>query len=156
MELVGLKKEYGNLAKKHGLPDFKEVNECFEIDRIERDTDFLLREVRKTMMDKVVGYIRFLEMMINPSQAPPMFMMFLKDVTEAEKKTIQTVYKNFIELELLSLKLEVDYSEAREAEAINGILKAWHDTRPDLRATIGVMEKNWNSGAEKKDKGYFG
>ena len=33
MELKDLKKEYEKLSKKHKIPSFKELNECFEIDR---------------------------------------------------------------------------------------------------------------------------
>ncbi len=156
MELEDLKTEYGKLAKKYVLPAFKEINEAFEVDRIERKTECILREVRKTMMEKIVGYIRFLEMMINPSQAPPMFMIFVKSLLENDRKTIEKVYKNFIELELKSLKLEIDYSEKAEAEAIKNILKVWDETRNDLKTTIGIMERNWSSSENKKDKGYFG
>jgi len=157
MELKDLKSEYEKLSGKYGLPSFKELNENFEIDRIERDTDCVPREIRKTMMDKIVGYIRFMEMMINPAQAPPMFMIFIKNISDSDRKIIEKVYKNFIELELKSLKLEIDYNEKSEVEAIKNILKIWHDTRPDLRTTIGIMEKNWNSGSTKnKDKAYFG
>jgi len=156
MELKDLKSQYAKLVDKYGLPGFKELNEAFEIDRIDRDTDCILREVRKAIMDKIVGYIRFMEMMINPSQAPPMFLLFLKNVDDKEKKIIEMVYKNFVELELHSLKLEVDYSEEEEAKTIKRILKVWNETKLDLRGTIEIMEKNWNSSSTKKEKGYFG
>ena len=156
MELKELKSEYDKLVVKYKLPSFKELNEAFEIDRIERDTDCVLREVRKIMMDKIIGYVRFMEMMINPSQAPPMFMLFLKNVDGDERKTIEKVYKSFVELELHSLKLEIDYSEDEEAKAIKNILNIWNNTKGDLRASIGIMEKNWNSASVKKEKGYFG
>jgi hypothetical protein len=156
MELKEFKSQYGSLASKYGLPDFKELNENFEIDRIERDVDFLLREIRKAMMDKIVSYIRLVEMMLNPSQAPPMFMMFVKNISEGDKKVMEAVYQSFIELELRSLKLEIDYVEESEAKAIKHIIDVWHGIKPDLRSLIGIMEKNWGGPSEKKDKGYFG
>ena len=55
MELKDLKKEYGKLEKKHKLPSFKEVNETFEIDKIENESDCLVREVRKIIMDKIIN-----------------------------------------------------------------------------------------------------
>ena len=157
MELKDLKARYEKLSKKYKLPSFKELNECFEIDRIERDVDNVLREVRKVMMDKIIGYIRFLEMMISPAQAPPMFMIFVKSVSDSERKTIENVYKNFVELELTALKLEIDYSEEGEAKSIKNIFNVWNKVRPDMRKVLGVMEKNWNSSSsEKKEKTYFG
>lgn len=156
MELKDLKLQYDGLTRKYKLPAFKEVNEIFEIDRIERDTDCILREVRKAMMDKIVSYIRLVEMMLNPAQAPPMFMMFVKSISDGDRKVIEEVYKNFIELELRSLKLEIDYAEEDEAKAIKHIIDVWHGTESSLRSLIGIMEKNWNSKSEKKDKEYFG
>jgi len=157
MELKDLKARYEKLSKKYKLPSFKELNECFEIDRIERDIDHVLREVRKVMMDKIIGYIRFIEMMINPAQAPPMFMIFVKTVSDTERKIIENVYKNFVELELTALKLEIDYSEEGEAKTIKDIFNVWNKVKPDMLKVLGVMEKNWNSSSsEKKEKGYFG
>ena len=156
MELKELKSRYNKLAENYKLPSFKEVNECFEIDRIERETDCILREVRKIMMDKIISYIRFIEMMINPAQAPPMFMMFVKRVSDEERKVLEKVYKNFIELELQSLKLEIDYDEKEEVKAIKKIMNVWYDTNKDLKFIIEIMEKNWRSGENKREKGYFG
>ena len=69
---------------------------------------------------------------------------------------MEKAYKSFIELELESLKLEIDYDEKAEAKAIKDILKVWHETRPDLRSTIAIMEKNWRSSSNKKEKSYVG
>lgn len=156
MELKDLKSEYEKIAKKYKLPAFGELNEAFEIDKIDRETDCLLREVRKVMMDKIVRYIHFIEMMINPTQAPPMFLIFVKDVTEKERAIIEKVYKNFVELELVNLRLEIDYSEAEEAKAIKDILDVWNRTKPDALSVIGIMDKNWKGTSVKKDKSYFG
>ena len=49
-ELDKLKKEYEKLRKKHNLPSFNELNKDFSIERVcEIETDFLLKEVRKSM-----------------------------------------------------------------------------------------------------------
>ena len=156
MDLKDLKSDYGKLAKKYKLPGFQELNECFEIDRIDKDSDCLLREIRKTMMDRIVRYIHFIEMMINPAQAPPMFMIFVKNISDEERKVLEKVYQNFIELELRSLKLEIDYSEKDEFKAIVNIFSVWNKTKSDLRSVIGIMEKNWKGTSEKKEKTYFG
>ena len=156
MELKDLKSQYTKVAEKYKLPSFTLINENFEVDRIERETECVVREVRKIMMDKIIGYIRFLEMMINPVQAPPMFLIFVRNINAEDKNVIEKVYKNFIELELLSLKLEIDYREEEEAKAIKKILEVWNKTKQDLKAVIEIMEKNWRSGENKKEKGYFG
>jgi CHASE3 domain sensor protein len=96
-------------------------------------------------------------MMLNPVQAPPMFMFFVKNITEQDRKTIQKCYKAFIELELMSLRLEIDYSDREESEAIKKIVEAWKKTKPELRAIIDIMERNWNSSLPiNNNKAYFG
>ncbi len=156
MELEQLKKDYAILEKKYKLPKFSVMNEYFEIEKLEKDTDFLLRDVRKIMMEKVVRYIQFVEMMINPSQAPPMFTLFLKNVSQDDRRTLEKIYSDFIKLELSSLRAEIDYSEKGEAELIKKINSTWEESRKDMALAIDIMERNWNSSSAKKDKSYFG
>ena len=156
MKFKELKLRFEKIKTKYKLPSFTDIDERFELDRIERDTDFILRGVRKIMMDKIIGYIRFLEMMISPSQAPPMFMMFIRNMTEDELGVLQQVYKALVDLELISLKLEIDYDEKEEATAIKNIFNVWEKQKPQLRSVLTMMEKNWNSTSPKKDKAYFG
>ena len=156
MELKDLKKEYIKLEKKYKLPGFNELNEGFEIDRIERDTDYILREIRKTMMDKIIGYKRFLEMMLAPSTAPPMFMIFIKEVRQDERAEVENVYKALVELELESFKREIGYSEKVEAEVVKKIYETWKGLKPKFGKIIGMMERNWRAASTKKERGYFG
>jgi hypothetical protein len=156
MDLKELKSQYKSLQKKHNLLSFRELNECFEIDRIDRDTDNLLRDVRKIMMDKIISYKRFVEMMINPANAPPMFTLFIKEINEGEKEMLEKVYKNLTELELASFESEIEYDEKTEAKLIGEIFKEWGKIKPDLKDIVTMMRRNWNSAAKKKDKGYFG
>ena len=107
-------------------------------------------------MDKIIGYIRFLEMLINPSQAPPSFMLFTKNITSAEKTSLESVYKNFIELELASLKIEIDYSEKEEAELIKNVFDRWTSSKENLKRVVSFMERNWRWTPTKKQKSYLG
>ncbi len=157
MELQELKAKYDLLAKKYSLPSFKEVNQEFEIDRIERDSDCLLRSVRKVMMDKILKYIQFFEMIINPSQAPPAFLFFVKNVSAEDKSAVEKAYSEFIKLEIVGLKLEIDYNEKNEADFISSILSVWNEMKPFMRKVISMMEKNWNrTSSDKVERAYLG
>jgi len=70
MDLEQLKKDYSAYEKKYKLPSFKELNESFEIEKIERQSDILLRIVRVIMMEKVIATQRFVESLLNPANAP--------------------------------------------------------------------------------------
>ena len=77
--LEELKKDYLILQKKYKMPSFKELNEEFDIEKAaEHETDCLIREIRKAIMDKVIAYLRFVEMLLNPSNAPMFFFALVK------------------------------------------------------------------------------
>ncbi|OIO81061.1 hypothetical protein AUJ84_01825 [Candidatus Pacearchaeota archaeon CG1_02_32_132] len=155
MELNDLKNQYEGVAKNYGLPGFDELNDEFEIERIDRESYTILRSVRKVMMDKIVGYVRFIEMLINPSQAPFAFMHFSKGMTDVEIKILQSIYQKFIELELDGLKSEFEYSEKNEADSIKKIINIWKDSKGELIKIINFVETNWKADSIKKEKSYF-
>ncbi|MCU0642535.1 MAG: hypothetical protein MUF61_03090, partial [archaeon] len=110
MELAKLKKEYDGLAAKYQLPSFKEINEDFEIERIEKESECLLHMVRKTMMDKVANAMTFLDMLLNPMNAPRVYLMHIKSMGADDKKEIDRLYSSLSELVMSALTLEIEYS----------------------------------------------
>ena len=60
-----LRKEYSKLAKKYGLPPFKQLDNDFEISRIE-DARFLLREIRRKIREKIHAYRNLIGQIIEP------------------------------------------------------------------------------------------
>jgi hypothetical protein len=154
MELDELKKEYEPLGKKYGLPVFSELNNVFEIEKIERESEHLLKIVRKVMMEKIVQSLQFLEMLLNPMNAPRMYIPFVKSVTESDKKVLNDIYGKFAKLSIASLRLELDQGEEKEAELIKECFEVWKDTSGDF---AGIIDKIGNPVEfQKKDKGYFG
>ena len=84
--LEDLKKDYEKLKSKYALPSFKELNEEFDIEKAaEQETECLIREVRKLIMEKVIAYLRFIEMLLNPSNAPMFFFALVKGLTSVDK-----------------------------------------------------------------------
>ena len=156
MELDKLKKEYDKLEKRYKLPSFKELNEDFEIEKIDRESDTLLRSVRKVMMDKIIKYLQFVEMLVNPAQAPATFSVFVKQITESDRKNLEKLYESFITLELESLRLEIDYSENEEAKSIKEILSSWNKTKKHMHSVLDMMERNWKRSSVKNERGYLG
>jgi len=66
--LEELKEDYEKFKKIYKLPEFRQLNEDFDIEKVaQNETDFVLREVRRHMMDKIIAYLRFIEMLLNPS-----------------------------------------------------------------------------------------
>ena len=57
---MSVKETYQKLSKKYQLPPFAEIDTAFEISTIEYE-EFLLREVRRKMVEKLDSFIKVLE-----------------------------------------------------------------------------------------------
>lgn len=155
MDLKQLKERYQILEKKYFLPSFQKLNEDFEIDKIERESDTFLRVVRKTMMEKIVNSLGFLEMLVNPVNAPRIYLSYVKSMTQKDKDLLNILYSNLGELSLEFLRLEIDYSEKGEADAINKISSVWNKSKDGFRVIMVDIVKPGND-VLKKEKSYFG
>jgi len=154
MTLEELTKNYGILEKKYKLPSFSELNENFEIEKIRKGQETLLRTVRKTMMEKLVNSLGFIESLLSPINAPRMYLSYLKAVSADDKKEMDRIYSVISEIVIASLKLEIDYSEKDEAEMIIRIVKDWESIKPSFRKVIDSMQKPVSNMV--KEKSYFG
>jgi len=153
--LNDLKKEYEELAKRYKLPDFKEINENFEIEKIDRETDCLARAVRKVIMEKIVNSLGFIELLLNPVNVPRMYVPFIKTMTLDNKKEMERIYNALSEVVLAALELEMDYDEKKEAEAIIKANEKWKSIKPGFKKIVGSI-KNPPVFNGDKSKGYFG
>ncbi len=155
--LNGLKKEYAVLARKHKLPAFDALNRDFEIEKVyERETDYLLREIRKVVMDKVLGYLRFIELLLNPTNAPLFFFGLVKSMGMDDRKTLEKIYSRLGEFEIDVIDLDNDYSWENEVKFVNKVFKEWQEIKGDLKGVVGSLRSGWSQKTEKKEKGYAG
>lgn len=158
MKLIEFKRVYLELQKKHSLPDFDEMNSIFDIGRIRRDSGNLVRDVRRVMIEKVIYYIKLVEVMINSSQASPVFLMLLKEITSDDRKVIDSVLNSFVELEIASHKLDVFSKDADESKLINQIYDVWNKKREDVMHLVKILERNLgktSSNVPSKKRDYF-
>lgn len=155
MELANLKKQYEAFVQKYKLPNFNELNENFEVDKIERDTDFVLRAIRKLMMEKVVNSLGFMEMLLSQANVPGIYLPFVKSMSQEDKQSVENIYKTLGDLSLSSLDLEIDYSEKGEAELIKKTFEGWNSIKPEFRKILAKV-KNPIFNGFKKDRSYYG
>lgn len=154
MKLDDLKAEYAKLAKKYNLPGFQELNENFEIETIRKETDLLPRAVRKVMMNKTGNALNFIELLLNPANAPRFYLAFIKAMGAEGKNYAEKVYGELADLIGEALPLEIDYSEKNEAEMIKKVHEKWAKIKPDFRKVIEHMTSKQVSNA--KERSYFG
>jgi hypothetical protein len=155
MDLAELKEGYSEVEKIYSLPSFNELDENFEISKIESESDTLIKFVRKTMMDKVLNSLNFIEMLLNPMNAPRMYLGYLKNLTEKDSVSMEKIYSEFSELSILSLEREIDYDEKLEAELIKRIFEKWNFVKPDFRQIFASI-KLPRTIEKKTERSYFG
>jgi hypothetical protein len=156
-KLKKFKEEYSKIQKKYNLPDFKKLNEDFQIEKAaEIKTDYLLREVRKFMADKLSNYLRFVEMLLNPVNVPMFIFYFVKSVNADDKKKLSESYKKLAKIEINLIEADVIFSEQKEAEFIKESYKTWQEVKKDIMKIIDSVKINWDNDIKPNDKGYFG
>ena len=154
LSIEELKKEYNKQKEKYGLPEFSELNEIFDIEELDTETEFFLRKLRKIISDRVAGYLRFLEIILNPSNAPMFFFTLIK-LDNNDKETLTRIYEKLGNLEIEVVKLDLEYKEEKEVEFIKKVFKIFSEIRNDI---LKVVDKMTNDGNIKKEEGrsYFG
>lgn len=160
MDTSDLKKEYESLRKKHKLPTFSEMDKDFEIYKVDRESDYLIRSIRKQIMEKIVNSLGFVEMLLSGSNAPRMYYGYLKSMNNEERKKLEKIYRSFAELVVSSLEREIEYNEKEEVALVKKISKSWHAVRNDFKKILAmvrepiVSEKKTSSA--RKERSYFG
>jgi hypothetical protein len=155
--LTKLKETYEKLKLKYNLPLFKDMNENFQIEKItESETEFILREVRKYITDKFFSYLRFLESILTPTNAPMFVFAITKTLGVEEREKLIELYKKIAKVELEVIGLDLIYSEQEEAEAIKKYYELWQGIKNKLLEVVEVIKKNWDNKIEDNGKGYFG
>ncbi len=151
-----IKKRYEPLKEKYKLPSFSELNKEFEIEKVqEHETDFLLRETRKAVGEKIGAFLRFLETILNPVMGPIFILNSIKNLSSRDKELIRENYETLVELEIKAISLDVVYDEKKEAEFIKEAYKKWQEIKPDIKEIIDSLKKAQEV-KEDKRKSYLG
>ena len=150
-----LKQEYESLKGKYKLPGFTELNTLFEIEDIDFESELLLKKIRRMISDKIAVYMRFTEILLNPSNAPLYFFNLINKLDEKDKVKLNEIYSRLGQFEIELISLDLDYSEEKEAQFIKKCFKTFNDEiRLDL---LNVVKKlNSEDKTKKRDRDYFG
>jgi len=154
--LQELKKKYEKLRKKYNLPSFENMNRDFEIEKLqERETETLIREIRRAIADKNIAYLKFVEMFMNPNQAPMFFLALVKSLDANERGLLHELYSELGKFEIKNIALDNEYDEKKDAEFIKQSYKKWQEIKKKFSKLMNAVEEAWEKETEKRDKGYL-
>lgn len=154
-KLKELKKKYSELEKKFKLASFEKMNADFFIEGIDHETDFLIREVRKFVSEKLNNYLRFCEGLLNPSNVPMFVYSIIKGLSVEDKNRISEIYKELAVKELELITLDLVFDEKKEAKFIKDFFELWQEKKKELAEIIENIRANSGNKSEFS-RGYFG
>lgn len=151
-----LKKDYVVFRKKYNMVEFSELNKVFDIEDVDVDSDFLLRKIRRVIAERIAGYLRFIEIILNPANTPIFFFKLVKKLDSEDRKVLGEIYEKLGSIEVEVVELDLKYDEKKEAEFIMKIYNLFGDFSDKL---LGVVKKLGNGGSLQKsvnNGSYFG
>jgi len=155
--LGSLKEAYSTFKSKYDLPEFYELNKVFDIEDIDVDTDFLLRRVRRIIAERITGYSRFVDILLNPSNAPVFFFKLLKKLDSSDKELLSKMYELLGNVEIEILSLDLDYSEKNEADFIKKIYELFEaEVRLNFLSIVKKLGTSEDILKKDTNRSYFG
>ena len=155
-KLAKLKKDYKKLQEKYKLPSFEKLNEDFGIEKaIESETDFTIREIRKQISEKVYNYLRLVETLINPVNAPMSIMSIVKAFGMDEKNKLVEIYKKLVKSEWELIAIDLEFPEKKEAEFIKEMYEIWQHIKKDIVEVVEAVSVNWEAKTQSNNRKYF-
>lgn len=156
-DLDSLKQDYALLEKKYSLPSFDFLNREFEIEELcQRKTDFVLRGVRKSMIEKALSFSKLIELILNPSEGNSLFIFSIsKKISQESKKELTKIYESLSEFYLQSIKMDLIYSEEEEIKFILRLSSFWKDAKKIIFSSLETINLNKNDSNRKGEKSYF-
>ncbi|OIO43275.1 hypothetical protein COU56_04875 [Candidatus Pacearchaeota archaeon CG10_big_fil_rev_8_21_14_0_10_31_9] len=151
-----IKEIYEIIRNKYKLPDFKELNEEFDIGKIEFNADTVLRDIRKAMMSKLSSSLQLIELLLNPTNGSMFNMLLTRNIESEEKLILEKLFDTLGQIEINSYVLDIEYSEKNEAEFIISKTEEWKIISKEINKTLRKLGDDWKKSNFKKAKSYFG
>ncbi|MEK6923314.1 MAG: hypothetical protein AABW84_01305 [Nanoarchaeota archaeon] len=142
-----LKENYEKVKKKYKLPTFEEMDDEFEIRKIDYDS-ILIREIRRAISNKLIYFSDMLDPILNPHES-------LRSTIESnffneeDIKDMAIFYKRIWHLLHISANTSLS-SEADEVKFINDIWLEWPKLKKKAKHFSDKLIESWAQ-AEKED-----
>ncbi len=149
--------EYNKIASKHHLPEFRKICEDFDIEKMsDKKCNFLIRDIRIEINNKISSYVNLFETLINPGPSSIFIFSVLKNLSDSDREEIKGIYKRLIKIQMIAVKLNTIYREDKEIEFIKDIFEKWQDLKLRVYKVLENIESNFDKEEKVKQNSYFG
>lgn len=155
MEKQNIKKDYEELRKKYSLPDFESLNNEFEVSSIE-NKQFLLKEIRRRITERLEAYAKLLEALLQPDTASVSAMYECRFIEDDEKEKIYSIYKKLMIIDRNSIMASIG-DDKENSEFIKNSFEEWSKIKASIRPIVEKLKSTWENDKDiKEELGYFG
>ena len=155
IHIVMVKEEYEKLKQKFSLPDYDVVNNELEISSIETE-DFLIRQIRKKVEERIINLIDPLSALLQPSAESMIDMHECRFFDDKDKKSLIDIYKKLMILSRQALEADIEHDDNVDAAVINDFFKEWTVLKKDVLAFMKKLKLCWEKETEIEETlGYF-
>ena len=142
---------YKELKEKHsGLPEYDKLNHLFEISTCE-NTDFLLRQIIRKIMDKYENYSALIEELMQGDSKMSNYYQW-KTLDEDKKMKLMELYKEIMLKIRSATELSLDTDEEKEAKFVEELLENWNSLRSELKNCIKELKEGWKTKIDMKER----
>jgi len=141
---------------EYDLPDFDGLMEDFDNEKVfEKESSFLLREIRKMIVEKLSAYLQLFETFMNPSSSPMFVYSVLRNISEDDREMIKDLYKRLSEYQLRAVRLDTVYNEEKEAKFILESFNDWQKLKHEVYGILERLEKGEDEKSESSKGAYY-
>ena len=159
MTEFNLKKAYEGYNKKYPeLPSFEEMNIEFELSLhdFKEEEEFLLKQIRRRIQEKVVYYCRLIEGVLYPNSSP-LLMLETNNFSKEYKEDLFNLYKKIMFLERNYTVLNLGASMEEEAKYIQETYNKMLEFKPILIDLAKETRAFWKKESKKEmEDAFFG
>ncbi len=149
-------KRYNELRKALSLPEFREIDEEFELSDLE-ETRFLLRAIIRRIAEKLDFYTTMIEELLQPDTSNLYSMHETRFFDEAEKKQMYELYTKLMNFNRHSIVASLENNQKAHADFISRVFGEWKEAKQDLLRYARKMRASWKAEIDvKEDIGYLG
>jgi len=150
------KEKYSLLKKKYSLPDYDILNQEFDIEEINEESELILQKVRLKIHEKIEVYANIIEAMLQPeSSLGDMYEAHY--INDSEKNSAYSVFKTLKQILRYSNLVSLNNKDEENAKFIKESFEDWNSAKGDIQVHIKRLINVWKKETDiKDDLSYFG
>jgi NADH:ubiquinone oxidoreductase subunit len=141
---------YNELAKKYGLPSYRELDREFCLHDEEKN-HYVLRQVLQKIFEKYDFFTKLLDETLHPDSNLS-GLVESKSFTEEQKDRFFETYKKLMRVNRHSIRAYALSTEEAEAESIRVAWEAWISIKNDLQQIAKLLSEAWQKDESDKDR----